>query len=138
MNTIIKASTGSAIEQQTSYSRVVAVDNWIFVSNTAGRDPHTRQIPEDIAAQTLQVFANVERALNGVDACLADTVVARVFVQFPHDVSAVAEILGSRFRGIDPALTLTCPPLGAMNYKVEMEITAVRGGGQREVIRLTL
>ena len=138
MTTIIKATTGSEIEKKTSYSRVVAVDNWIFVSNTAGRHPQTREIPADIGAQTQQVFANVERALAGVDARLEDTVVARVFVQFPEDVSAVAEILGDRFRGIDPALTLTCPPLGAMSYKVEMEITAVRNAGQCQVTRLTL
>ncbi|BBI54620.1 hypothetical protein HORIV_70410 [Vreelandella olivaria] len=57
---IVKVKTGSTFEEHASYSRLVAVDNWIFVSNTAGRHPETKEIPEDVVAQTHQVFANIE------------------------------------------------------------------------------
>lgn len=138
MTQIIKVTTGSDVEKKASYSRLVAVDNWIFVSNTAGRNPQTKLIPEDISEQTYQVLSNIERALASVDASLQDVVVSRVFVQSPTDVAAVVDILGNTFRGIDPALTVTCPPLGATIYKVEIEVTAVRGASQAQTTRITL
>ncbi|PLV49449.1 Rid family hydrolase, partial [Erwinia sp. B116] len=81
MTQILKVKSGSPFEEKASYSRLVAVDNWIYVSNTAGRNPQSRLIPEDIREQTLQVFANIERALAAADASLADVVMSRVFIQ---------------------------------------------------------
>lgn len=135
---IIKASTGSALEQQASYSRLVAVDQWIFVSNTAGRHPESKQIPEDLTQQTLQVFANIERALAAVDASLADVVFSRVYIQEAQNLPAVMEIVGEKFRGINPATTVTCPPLGSTIYKVEIEVTAYRGAATAEVSTLLI
>lgn len=127
MTKIIKVKTGSKYEEIGSYSRAVAVDNWIFISNTAGRNPATQEIPEDIAEQTLQVFANIEAALASVDASIADVVMSRVFIQNPADTMAIMTIVGEKFRGVDPASTVTCPPLGSDVYKVEIEVTAYRG-----------
>ncbi|QHG65518.1 MULTISPECIES: Rid family hydrolase [Pseudomonas] len=127
---ITKLKTGSKYETLGSYSRLVAVDDWIFVSNTAGRNPATGEIPEDLEAQTRQVFANIEAALNAVDATLADVVCSRVFIQRPEDVASVMTIVGEVFRGIDPASTVTCPPLGATVYRVELEVTAYRGASR--------
>jgi len=127
MTQILKLKSGTALEEKSSYSRLVAAGDWIFVSNTAGRNPETKLIPEDVAGQTRQVFANISRALAGAGACLGDTVSARVFIQEPADTPAVMEIFAEMFRGIDPALTVTCPPLGSTAYKVEIEVTALRG-----------
>lgn len=138
MTHIIKLKTGSVLEEQASYSRIVAVDNWIYVSNTAGRHPHTKIIPEDVSEQTHQVFANIEQALAAVDATLADVVMSRVFIQDPRDVSTVMAIIGEKFRGVDPATTVTCPPLGSTVYKVELEVTAWRGAATADVQKLTL
>ena len=138
MSNIIKVKTGSIYEEKGSYSRIVAVDNWIFVSNTAGRHPQTKVIPTDIAEQTLQVFANIEQALAAVDATLADVVSSRVFIQDPADVPAVMTIVGEKFRGIDPAATVTCPPLGSTVYKVELEVTAYRGASTASVQTINL
>ncbi len=63
MTEIVKVKTGNRFEELGSYSRLVAVDNLIFVSNTAGRNPQTKQIPADLTEQTLQVLANIETAL---------------------------------------------------------------------------
>lgn len=133
MTQILKINSGSAFEEKASYSRLVAVDNWIYVSNTAGRNPQTKQIPSDIREQTLQVFANIERALAAAGAGLADVVMSRVFIQNPEDSAAVLAILGEKYRGINPATTITSPPLGAAEYKVEMEVTAYRGAGKASV-----
>lgn len=138
MTQITKLKTGSKFEEQASYSRLVAVDNWIYVSNTAGRNPQTKEIAEDLTEQTHQVFANIEAALAAVDASLADVVCSRVFIQSPEDVPQVMNIIGEKFRGIDPACTATCPPLGSTVYKVELEVTAYRGAAQAQVTQITL
>lgn len=138
MTRIVKVKTGNKFEELGSYSRIVAVDNWIFVSNTAGRNPQTNEIPEDVAAQTLQVFANIEGALAAVDSCLADVISSRVFIQNPDDTPAVMAIVGEKFRGIDPAATVTCPPLGSTVYKVELEVTAYRGASTANVEKITV
>ena len=138
MTLITKVKTGAKLEELSSYSRVVAVDNWIFVSNTAGRDPVTKEIPEDLLDQTRQVFANIERALGAVDADLADVVATRVFIQDPADTPAVMGLFGETFRGIDPTTTVTNPPLGSAQYKVEIEVTAYRGASKAETRRVTL
>jgi len=54
MTKIVKVKTGAKLEQLSSYSRIVMVDNWISVSNTAGRNPQTKEIPEDLREQTLR------------------------------------------------------------------------------------
>jgi enamine deaminase RidA (YjgF/YER057c/UK114 family) len=138
MTQITKLKTGSKFEDMASYSRLVAVDNWIYVSNTAGRNPQTQVIPEDVIEQTQQVFANIETALAAVDASLADVICSRVFIQDPNDVPKVMEAIGEKFRGIDPATTVTCPPLGSTVYKVELEVTAYRGASRADVARIRL
>ena len=119
MTKIVKVKTGSKLEEISSYSRLVCVDNWIFVSNTAGRNPETKEIPEDVLEQTHQVFSNVEAALKAVGASLADVVMSRVFIQNPADTQAV--------------MTVTCPPLGSTIYKMELEVTAFRGASSAEI-----
>lgn len=138
MTTIKKVKTGSKFEDLGSYSRVVAVDNWIYVSNTAGRNPETKEIPEDIIEQTGQVFKNIEAALASVDSCLGDVVMSRVFIQNPEDTHAVMTFIGSKFKGIDPATTVTCPPLGSNVYKVEIEVTAYRNASTMDVEKITI
>lgn len=138
MTKIVKLKTGSKFEEKASYSRLVSVDNWIFVSNTAGRNPQTKEIFEDLTEQTLQVFVNVEQALAAVNSSLADVVFSRVFIQDPADTETVMGIVGEKFRGINPATTVTCPPLGSTVYKVELEVTAYRGAAQAEVEEITV
>jgi len=133
MTEIVKLKTGSRFEEHGSYSRLVAVDNLIFVSNTAGRNPRTKLIPEDLTEQTQQVLANIERALSAVGSCLEDVVSARVYVQFTKDIDTIMTAYGERMRGINPTLTMTCPPLGSTEYKVEIDVTAYRGASKAEV-----
>jgi len=138
MTHVIKVKTGNKFEEMGSYSRLVAVDNLIFVSNTAGRNPTTKLIPDDLGDQTLQVLSNIEAALHAVDATLEDVVAARVFIQSPEDVETVMGVYGQRMRGINPTLTMTCPPLGSAQYKVEIEVTAYRGASKADVKELRI
>ncbi|MFY0676777.1 MAG: RidA family protein [Neptuniibacter sp.] len=138
MTKIVRVRTGSKLEEISSYSRLVAVDNWIHVSNTAGRNPETQEMPEDVIEQAEQVFANIERALAAVDSSLQDVVMSRVFIQNPADTPKVMEFIGTKFRGVNPATTVTCPPLGSDIYKVELEVTAFRGAAKAEIEEITL
>ncbi|KIC38977.1 endoribonuclease [Ruegeria sp. ANG-R] len=133
MTKITKVKTGGKLEELSSYSRIVMVDNWIYVSNTAGRNPETQEIPEELEAQTHQVFDNIEKALSAVGASLQDVVATRVFIQTPSDTPKVMGIFGEKFRGVDPTTTVTCPPLGSGVYKVEIEVTAYRGASQADI-----
>lgn len=138
MTKITKLKTGTKLEDMSSYSRAVSVDNWIFMSNTAGRNPETGEIPENLIAQVHQVFANVERGLNAMGASLNDVVSTRVFVPNPEDTFAVMEIFGEKFRGIDPTTTVTNPFLGSKAYKMELEVTAFRGASDAETTYINL
>ncbi|MEL0637541.1 RidA family protein [Marinomonas sp. TI.3.20] len=138
MTQIVKVKTGSKLEEVASYSRVVAVDNWIYVSNTAGRHPETKEMPEGAIAQTEQIFSNIETALKAVDSSLSDVVCSRVFIQNPEDTNEVMAFIGTKFRGVDPTTTVTCPPLGSSIYKVEIEVTAFRGASQADIKYINL
>jgi 2-iminobutanoate/2-iminopropanoate deaminase len=132
MEKVTKVKSGSKFEDIASYSRLVAVGNHIYISNTAGRHPETKEMPEGVTEQSLQVIDNIERALLAVGSCLADIVAIRVFVPNPADADAVGAVLGDKFRGIDPACTLTCPRLGSDAYKMEMDATAYRGASRNK------
>jgi enamine deaminase RidA (YjgF/YER057c/UK114 family) len=138
MTKIVKVKTGSKFEEIASYSRLVMVDNMIYVSNSAGRNPDTQEIPEDVIEQTEQVFNNIERALAAVDATLADVIVSRVFIQDPADIHDVMAYIGTKFKGVNPASTATCPPLGSTTYKVEIEVTAYRGASTADVEEINI
>ncbi len=58
--TVVKIKSGSIFEDKDSYSRVVTVDNWIFVSNPAGRHYKTKEISTDPVEQAKQCIANIE------------------------------------------------------------------------------
>lgn len=127
--TITKVKSGSPFEEKESYSRIVALDKWIFVSNSAGRNYRTREMSTDPVEQAKQCFHNIEGALASVGATLADVVRSRVFIPNPADAPSVMAFVGEKFRGIDPASTVTCSPLGSPDFKVEIEITAYKGAG---------
>lgn len=126
---VIKVKSGSVFEEKESYSRIVCVDNWIFVSNTAGRNYKTREMSTDPVEQARQCYKNIEGALASVGASLADVVRSRVTIPYVEDAAAVMAVVGEKMRGIDPSSTVTCSPLGAPDFKVEIEVTAYKGVG---------
>jgi enamine deaminase RidA (YjgF/YER057c/UK114 family) len=126
---IIKVQSQSKSEARDSYSRVVMVGEWAFVSITAGANFTDRTVSPDPAAQAHKMIDNVEASLREVGCVLADVVQARVFIPHPRDFDAVIAVFAERFRGIDPANTVLCAPLGSADLRVEMEATAFRGAG---------
>ena len=74
MSVIKKVKSGAKMEDIVGYSRVVAVDNHVFVSNTAGRDPETGEMPDSFKEQAEFAIATIERSLKAVGSCLEDIV----------------------------------------------------------------
>lgn len=140
MAKITKVKTGNPFEDRESFSRVIVVGNWIFSSNTAGRNLKTQVMPETAHEQATHAFDNVDAALRSVGSCLADVIRSRVTIPNPADVPAVMAVVGERFRNIDPVSTVTCAPLALEYLKFELEVTAFRGSAsaQTECLIVTL
>lgn len=135
MVNVTKIKSGSVFEDKYSYSRVVAVGDLVLVSNTAGRNYKTREIADNAVDQARQAFVNLEAALAAVDASLADVVRSRVLIPRLEDVHPVLELVGEKFRGIDPVSTVTCTPLAGEEYLFEIEVTAHRGMSESKTTR---
>jgi len=135
---IIKVKSGSPYEDIESYSRVVTVGEWVMVSNTAGVDYATQVFPKDAAGQTRQALRNIRGALEAVGSGLEDIVRSRVTIPNLDDAQSVMREIGDALRGIDPASTVTCSPLGGPQYLVEIEVTAYRGAGAETQNRMTI
>ncbi|CAN7703848.1 RidA family protein [Mesorhizobium sp. LjRoot246] len=133
MSNVTKIKSGSPFEDKESYSRAVVVDNWIFVSNTAGVNYKTQKMSTDPVEQAKECLNKIEGALKSVGASLADVVMSTVYIPNPEDAPTVMAYIGERFKGIDPARTVLCPGLGGPDYKVEIEVQAYRGVGTAEV-----
>lgn len=130
VNEVVKVKSGSILEDKEGYSRLVALDNWIFMSLTAGRDYKSRAMPDTALEQAKQAMKNVDGALASVGSGLEDVVRRRIFIPRQEDVSEVMAYMGEKFKGIDPASCVSCGPLGGPEYLFEIEITAYRGAGK--------
>jgi enamine deaminase RidA (YjgF/YER057c/UK114 family) len=129
---VTKVVSGSKYEELESYSRLVAIDDWIFVSNTAGRNYKTREMSTDPVEQAKQCFNNIERALQSIGSTLADVIKSNISIPNVEHAPSVMAYVGERFKGINPQRLVTCTPLGAADFLVEIEVTAYRGASTAE------
>jgi enamine deaminase RidA (YjgF/YER057c/UK114 family) len=136
MTEIIKVNSGGHYEALYSYSRLVMVDNWIFMSNSAGTVPETGKFSSDPVEQAKQVLRNVEHALAQVGSSLSDVVRRTVRIPDRKDIIPIMECVGAAFKGIDPASTVACTPLGSDDYKLEIELIAYKGAGDQKQTRI--
>ncbi|UFN48852.1 RidA family protein [Roseomonas sp. OT10] len=135
---VVKVKSGSKFEDSQNYSRIVAVGDLIFVSNTAGIDYATRQISPDAGEQCTKALQNIERALASVGATMADIVKVVKHIPNREDKDKVGEAFARAFQGIDPTSTTLCTPLASDIYKVELEVIAYRGAGKAGQQRLRI
>lgn len=125
----ISVRTNSRFEESESFSRAVKVGDWVFVSNTSGRNYDKQEMPTDVEGQTEQALLNISRALESVGASLQDIVRRVVYIPERANAPLVMSIIGKRMQGINPANTVICSPLGGDEYLVEIEVTALKGAG---------
>lgn len=133
---ITKVNSGGEYEALCSYSRLVMVDNWIFTSNSAGVDPQTGKFSSDPVEQAKQVLRNLEHALAQVGSNFSDVIRRTVRIPNRADIFPIMECVGAAFKGIDPASTVVCTPLGSDDYKVEIELIACKGAGSQKQTRI--
>lgn len=133
---ITKLNSGGYYEKKYHYSRLVQVDDWIFMANCGGVDPKTGQLPPDALEQAKLVVSHIEHALAQVGSDITDVV--RMVVNIPNrdDFFTIMDFVGPAFAGVEPARTMTCSPLGSEELKVEIEITAYKGAGKMKQNRI--
>lgn len=109
-----------------SYCRAIVDDHYIHISGTVGIDRDTGAMPDDIVEQAENIFALFTDVLAQERATLGDVVRCRVYLTDAAYVSAVASILGERFRDSPPTNTTLICGIPAPGAKVEIELMALR------------
>ena len=82
------------------YSHVVEQDDWLFVTGQLATDPadDSLPLPEGIVAQTAKVMDNLQRALAGAGASLANVLCVRIFLtNFERDYAAMNDLYATYF-----------------------------------------
>ncbi|MDZ5449706.1 RidA family protein [Labrys sp. ZIDIC5] len=120
-------STGSPLERSAGYSRAVVQGDWCFVSGTTGYDYASMTLPEDVAAQTENTLATIEKALAEGGFAMSQVVRATYYVTSTDHVETVMAVTGRVFGEIRPAATMLICDLIKPEMKVEIEVTAFRG-----------
>ncbi|MFT5870672.1 MAG: enamine deaminase RidA (YjgF/YER057c/UK114 family) [Paracoccaceae bacterium] len=117
-------SSGSEFEAQIGYSRAVRDGEWVFVAGTTGFDYATMEISADVAAQTEQTFATMDKALREAGATMADVVRVRYLLTDAANWEACWPVTRKWLGDVRPAATMMVVALQDPRMKIEIEVTA--------------
>jgi len=120
--------SGSSFEQQAAYARALVVGDWVFVSGTTGFDYQTMTIDDDLVVQTEQCFRNIIAALTAANSSLKEVVRIRYILPNAKDFERCWPILRKYLEEVQPAATMIEAGLADKRMKIEIEVTAFKGG----------
>jgi enamine deaminase RidA (YjgF/YER057c/UK114 family) len=102
-----RISSGAKWESIVGYSRAVRVGNRIYVTGTTALGPDGEIVGiGDAYAQTIQIFKNLEQALNRLGAGLEHIVRTRMFVTDISRWEEYGRAHGELLRDVMPATTM--------------------------------
>lgn len=108
------------------YSQAVRVGNLLFCSGQIPLDPATGLLTDgDIAAQTRQVFANLEAVLAAAGASFDNVARTTVYLADMNDFAAVNDVYATFFRTPAPARSTIQAAGLPKNARVEIDVIAV-------------
>ncbi|MEU5315427.1 RidA family protein [Streptomyces sp. NPDC021056] len=122
---------GSVFEEQIGYARAVVDGDRVHVSGTTGFDYATTTIPDDVVEQAEQCVRNIGAALAAADCTFADVVRVRYLLPDREDFEPCWPVLRRTFGEVRPAATMMMCGLSDPRMKIEIEVSARRGGGSR-------
>lgn len=107
------------------YSQAISTGSLLFVSGQIPLDPSSGTMVEgDIAAQTRQVFANLEAILHEAGASFDHVVRTTVYLADMNDFAAVNEIYGTYFSPPFPARATVQAARLPKDARVEIDVIA--------------
>jgi 2-iminobutanoate/2-iminopropanoate deaminase len=108
------------------YSQAMVTGNFVFTAGQIPLDPASMQlVGEDVAAQTTQVFKNLEAILEAAGASLSRVVKTTVFLKDMNDFVAMNEVYGAAFGDHKPARSTVEAARLPKDVRVEIEAIAV-------------
>lgn len=134
---LMTVQTGAAIERMnppglstpTGYSHIVSArgGRTVYIAGQVALDAQGRVVGAgDLAAQTRQVFANLDIALKAVGATFANVVKTNYYLRDASQVAVIREIRSKYFTKELPASTLVeVPRLANPDFLIEIEVIAV-------------
>jgi 2-iminobutanoate/2-iminopropanoate deaminase len=107
------------------YSQGIIVNNLFYSSGQIPLTPEGMMIEGDVAAQTHQVFQNLQAVLEEAGASLETVVKATVFIKDMNDFSAINEVYGEYFHTHKPARSCVEVARLPKDVLVEIEVIAL-------------
>ena len=106
------------------YSQAVIANGMIFVAGLLPLVPNTNgEMPNGIAAQTKQVFKNLEAILDAADSALSHLINVQIFIPDMESWGVIDEIYKSILNAHKPARTII--PCGHLRNGALIEANAV-------------
>jgi enamine deaminase RidA (YjgF/YER057c/UK114 family) len=121
-------SSGSSFEREIGYSRAVVQGDWVFVSGTTGFDYSTMTIAGDVESQAEQCLKNIEAALREAGASLKDVVRVTYILPDGAEFPKAWPVLRRHFGDVRPAATMISAGVADPRIRIEIEVTALKGG----------